>query len=236
MAKAAIQPLVENVYTVSLGAVNAFILNDSDGVVLIDTGLPGSGATKILDGVRELGKKPSDVRHILVTHLHADHIGGLAALKRETGAPAYMHPLDAALVRKGISQRKPIIPAPGLMPRLLVTVFSFVPLPKPEAAEIEHEVHDGDELPMAGGIQVIHVPGHSAGQVAFLWKQHGGVLFAGDSSANRGGKLSLGVIFEDIEIARQSARKLSGLQFDAVCFGHGEGIVGNACKRFEIFR
>jgi len=238
LAKTVVQPvveIVENVYAVPLGMVNAFILSTADGVTLIDTGTPGS-APKILDAVRAIGKQPADVHHILVTHLHADHTGGLAALKHDTGAPAYMHPIDAALIRQGITQRKPIKAAPGLMPHLLAAVFSIVPLPKTEAATIEHEVHDGETLPIAGGIQVIQTPGHSAGQVAFLWPQHGGVLFAGDAAATRGGKLNLGMVFEDIPLAEQSARHLSDFQFEAARFGHGEAITHGACKQFAMFR
>ena len=53
-----------------------------------------------------------------------------------------------------------------------------------DPAEIEHEVHDSEELPIAGGIRAIHVPGHCAGQFAFLWVEHGGVLFAADTASN----------------------------------------------------
>src|SRR5262245_59496149 len=47
-----------------------------------------------------------------------------------------------------------------------------------EAAEVEHEVQDGETLPSAGGLEAVHTPGRSAGQLAFLWPQHGGVLIA----------------------------------------------------------
>lgn len=90
--------VVPGVYYVSLGPVNAFLI-DHDGLTLVDTGIPGS-AGKILDAVREIGKKPEDIRQVLLTHVHADHTGSLAPLKRELGVPAYMHPLDAELLAR----------------------------------------------------------------------------------------------------------------------------------------
>ena len=86
-----------------------------DGLVLIDAGTPDD-TKAILDVVGELGRRSADVRHILVTHCHADHAGGLAELKKATGAPAYMHPVDAEMVRVGRALR-PLTPTPGRLNR-----------------------------------------------------------------------------------------------------------------------
>src|SRR5262249_7157387 len=102
--------IVPGLWGVSLGFVNAFILDADHGLAVIDTGSAG----KILEAARELGREPSDLRHILVTHCHMDHAGGLAELKRQTGATVMMHPLDAEMVREGEAVR-PLKPAPGLI-------------------------------------------------------------------------------------------------------------------------
>jgi glyoxylase-like metal-dependent hydrolase (beta-lactamase superfamily II) len=91
--------IVEGLWQISLGTVNAFLV-DSGELTLIDTGFPDN-AGKIVQAVESLGRKPADIRHILVTHCHPDHTGSLAAIKRLTSAPAYMHAADAAMVRKG---------------------------------------------------------------------------------------------------------------------------------------
>src|SRR5215207_10195881 len=97
-----IKQLVPGVYAIPLGPVNAYLIDDSDpspdsgqSLTLIDTGIPGS-AEQIMQAVRELGRQPADIRHILVTHCHPDHSGSLAALKAATGADTYMHAEDAA--------------------------------------------------------------------------------------------------------------------------------------------
>lgn len=226
----AIKQLVPGVYAIPLGFVNAFLI-DTGELTLIDTGVPGS-AEKILQAVRELGKQPTDIRHILVTHCHADHTGSLAALKAATDAPAYMHPADAALVREGRAAR-PMQPAPGLLPNLMVRLFMRSAPTGIEPATIEHEVGDGDELPVAGGIRAMHAPGHCAGQLAFLWPRQGGVLFVADAAGHMLGRLGLSIVYEDLVEGRRSLTKLAGQEFAVACFGHGSAIVGSAAERFR---
>jgi glyoxylase-like metal-dependent hydrolase (beta-lactamase superfamily II) len=225
----ALKQLAPGAYLVPLGFVNAFLLEGGDGLVLIDTGIPGS-ADKIFAAVRELGKQPADIRHIVLTHLHADHTGSLAALKLATGAPAYMHPLDAALVRQGQAMR-PMMPAPGLLPALIYRLLlSRRRTPSIVPAEIEHELADGDMLDFAGGLRAIHAPGHSAGQLAFLWPQQGGLLFAADACGNMLG-LNLSVIYEDLAVGLASLARLGELDYQRAAFGHGGPILSAASQR-----
>ncbi len=74
-----LQPVVPSVYQISFGMVSAYLIDD-DGLTLIDTGIPDS-APAILDAVRELGKQPKDISHIILTHLHADHVGSAKAVQ-----------------------------------------------------------------------------------------------------------------------------------------------------------
>src|SRR3954469_23152807 len=103
---------VPGLWEVKIGFVNAFLLDTGDGLALIDTGIPGS-PPKIQEAVRSIGRDTTDIRHILVTHCHSDHSGSLAEMKRLTGAPATIHPIDATMVREGKAKR-PLSPAPGL--------------------------------------------------------------------------------------------------------------------------
>lgn len=226
-----VKQIVPGLHAVSLGIVNAFLIDDGE-LTLIDTGVPGS-ARKILSAVRQLGRRPTDIRHIVVTHCHADHSGSLNELKQATGASAAMHPLDAALVRDGRSGR-PMRPAPGLVNALIFRVMvsrGSAPMAV-EPAPIEHELRDGAELPFANGMRVIHTPGHSAGHISLLWPRHGGVLFVADACANMFG-LAHSPIYEDLAEGRRSLGRLASLDFATVCFGHGRAIVGGAAGRFR---
>jgi glyoxylase-like metal-dependent hydrolase (beta-lactamase superfamily II) len=222
----ALKPLAPGAYMIPLGFVNAYLLAGRDGLVLIDTGTPGS-AGKVLAAVAELGQAPSAIRHILVTHCHADHAGSLAALKQATGAPAYMHPLDAAMVRQGRPMR-PMRPAPGLLRALIFRLFIARRRSSGIApAEIEHELKDGDELDFAGGLCCVHAPGHCAGQLAFLWPPAGGLLIAADACTHLRG-LGYAPIYEDLALGRASLKRLAGMAYDKACFGHGGPILSSA--------
>ena len=228
----ALEQILPSLYRVPLKAVNAFVIDlGDDGLTLVDAGTPDD-ARAILDAVGELGRRPADVRHILVTHCHADHAGGLAELKEATGAPAYMHPADAEMVRVGRALR-PLTPTPGPLNRAAFWLFLRNGPEKLPATEVEHEVPDGEVLPLAGGIRAVHAPGHCAGQLAFLWPRHGGVLFAADAAANVAGLLGLSPGHEDLEEGKRSAKKLAGLAFEAACFGHGRAIRRGASARFK---
>ncbi|WP_425387856.1 MBL fold metallo-hydrolase [Deinococcus pimensis] len=209
--------------------VNVFLLEHDRQLVLIDTGVPGSEA-RILDAARTLGRQPQDVRHIVVTHFHPDHAGSLAALQDLTGATTYMHPLDARIVREGLWRERVVTPAPGfeeMFARVVVAEQAF-----PRTAVVDEEVLADDVLPIAGGLKVIHVPGHSAGQIALLWSEHGGVLFAADAAGNMQG-LHDPILFEDAEVGRRSQRQLAALNFEVATFGHGDAIRAGAAGVFK---
>jgi glyoxylase-like metal-dependent hydrolase (beta-lactamase superfamily II) len=101
----------------------------------------------------------------------------------------------------------------------------------------DREINEADELPIAGGLKVIHTPGHTAGSVAFLAPVHGGVLFAGDAAAHMMGRLGKpALIFtEDMDQAKESIRKLAALEFDTACFGHGSVVKGKANVEFRRY-
>ncbi len=224
----AVTEIAKGLHLVPVSYVNAFLLDGPDGLTLIDAGLPGREEV-ILGAVRGLGRAPGDLRHIVLTHAHLDHIGSLAALKRATGAQTWIHALDAPIAERGTGAR-PMTPAPGLLPRLLFT-FSTHGGGKTEPCAIDHRIADGDRLPVAGGLRAIHAPGHCAGQVALLWEGRG-VLFAGDACSNVIG-LGPPIGYEDRAEGERSQRKLAALDFDTACFGHGKPIPRDAAKRLR---
>jgi glyoxylase-like metal-dependent hydrolase (beta-lactamase superfamily II) len=225
-----IQQIRPGLHRVPLPGVNAFLLESpSDGLILVDTGVQGC-AGKIEDALRTLGKFIGDVRHILVTHCHPDHAGSLAALQSMTSARTYMHHKDAALVATGRAMRR-LVPTPGLLNAVL---FRLMIEPKPttvDPAQVDVLLGDGDEIPIAGGISVVHTPGHSEGHVVFLAREHG-VAFLGDAAANFFG-LRLMPAYEHLQQGMMSLRHLCRYDFEAACFGHGPPITRRAVERFR---
>ncbi len=86
-------------------------------------------------------------------------------------------------------------------------------------------------LGIAGGIEVIHTPGHSSGHVSLLWKSDRNVLLTGDAVVNVP-RLGYTVAYDDFQTGKQSAAKLAQLDFEVAVFGHGKPILSNASARF----
>jgi glyoxylase-like metal-dependent hydrolase (beta-lactamase superfamily II) len=220
--------IVEGLWQIALGPVNAFLLDQGE-LTLIDTGVPKS-EDKIVAAIKSVGKNAADLKYIIVTHCHPDHSGSLAALKRMTGAIAYMHPDDAAMVRRGEGKR-PMKAASGLMRKIFFTAFVAFNKGAIEPAVVDREIGDGTELPIGGGLKAIHVPGHCAGQLAFLWPRRR-LLFAADACSNMMG-LGYSLGYEDLALGQRALSKLAAFDFDIAVFGHGNPIMTGAAQRFR---
>jgi glyoxylase-like metal-dependent hydrolase (beta-lactamase superfamily II) len=224
----AAKSVIKGVHIVPMGTSNAYLIEGDDGLTLIDAGFPGKAAA-VLATIRGLGHSLAQLKHLIFTHGHPDHIGSAAAIVRETGARTYLHPLDIPMAESG-GPFRPLKGAPGLLRPVLCRLF-FHPNERVEPVTIDEPLTDGELLPVAGGIEVIHTPGHCAGQVALLWRT-GRMLFAGDVASNIMG-LGDPLGFENLEEGRASQRKLASLSFDAAGFGHGQPIARDASKRFR---
>lgn len=225
----AVRQLTSDIYMIP-GLVNVYMLLTDDGVVVLDTGFPGR-APKILKAVRSLGKSPSDVRHIVLTHCHPDHIGSAAALKRETGATVWAHPLDAPMIEAGTTMRQPMCPSPGLRNRILALLLAGR-VAQVEPVKVDRFLEEGQSPAFAADMTAYHLPGHCQGQIALLWRRHGGVLFPADSCVNRHG-LKLPVGTEDPRLALTSLTRLTKLDFDMVCVMHGKPVMSGGAAEFR---
>jgi len=237
------QHIATGVYQVGLRGVNAFLIDLDDdggrapageadyssGLVLIDTGIDAR-ARRIGEAIHALGRAPADLRAVVITHLHGDHVGGLAKVKTHTDAEVWMHPADAAQLREGVRMR-PLDPGPGRVRSAIAKTAGRRPIPAREPIAVEHEVEDDETLPFAG-LQVIFTPGHTAGHLALLLPRDGGVLFVGDSATNFG-RLSYGPIYEDVAAGMVSLHRLAGLEFEVAAFSHGRPILAHASERFR---
>ncbi|MCE1255263.1 MAG: MBL fold metallo-hydrolase [Anaerolineae bacterium] len=225
----AINQVVNNVYLIPLGMVNVFII-DHNGLTLIDCGIPGS-EKQIFDALASIGKKPTDIKNILITHLHYDHIGALKAIKNASGAPVYMHRIEAASVRRGNTNRQ-FSQAPGVIGILAGLIRRLNDWSKEEPIEVEYDLEDGARLSLIGNLNVIYTPGHTVGHLSYLWPKDGGVLFSGDIFTHFAG-IGHPPLYEDKDLAKRSLQKIGGLLFDTLCFSHGKPLQGQASTRIQ---
>jgi glyoxylase-like metal-dependent hydrolase (beta-lactamase superfamily II) len=168
---------------------------------LIDCG-SSTGYPFLKQNLKQLGYEPKDIRQVIATHGHWDHLSGMAQLREESDARLLLHAADRAGVEQGDSERT----AAFLYDK------SFTPV------QVDRTIEDGDLL-TAGSYQlhVYHTPGHSPGSVS-LWVEINGLklLIAGDTLYG-GYHPRIG---SDLEQWRRSLDRLVALDVDVLTIGH----------------
>jgi glyoxylase-like metal-dependent hydrolase (beta-lactamase superfamily II) len=221
--------VARGVYRIPLRGVSVFLVEANDKLVLIDAGTKNS-PPRITEAIYSMGRLPQDVVAIVVTHAHRDHTGGLAEMKRRTGAEVWMHASDATLV-EGALPHRPFGPGQSGASDILRRLLNAMPEGKRESVSVAHEVHDNDELPF-DGLRAFHTPGHSAGHLALLLPRDGGVLFVGDALSNTL-RTGLSPLNEDASGSRRSLARLATLEFEVACFAHGRPLRHAASAAFR---
>lgn len=205
------------------GYVHAFLIEHDGALILIDT-LFDADAQVILDEIHRIGKTVDNVKHIVLTHGHRAHLGGLATIKRLSGAPVYSHPWEADIVagdrvQQGVNL-KPIANSLPAWPILFFGTFSG-PLSQHKPCPVDHLIDEGDQV---GSLRVIHTPGHTPGHLAFYWAERR-ALFTGDAF------VTWPLICPGWPNAMlnekqtwESLRRMADLDVDVIGVGHGNPI------------
>jgi glyoxylase-like metal-dependent hydrolase (beta-lactamase superfamily II) len=222
--------LMPHLYFIRLPVGHAYLWHDPDGLTLIDTGLPGS-APPIADAIRQSGYQPADLRRLVLTHFHADHVGAAAAIANWGEVEVLAHHADAPFIRAAATGPTPDL-ADGEQP-IYDQVMSQLPAEPVTPPRIDREIGDGDEIGFGDGAVAVAVPGHTPGSVAFYLPRHR-VVFTGDAVARRDNRTVIcGVFNVDRAQAAASFRRLAGLSVAVACFGHGEPLTHDAAAALE---
>ncbi len=215
------------------GHVHAFLLDDGADLTLIDT-LFDTDARQVLERIESIGRTVEDLKHIVLTHGHRSHLGGLATLKRLSGANVYSHEWEADIIA-GERTAQPVTPIPM---RPLATYWRVYYLQfgaalgrgKHPPCPVDRTLQDGDEF---GPVRVLHTPGHTPGHLAFWWPELR-VLFAGDAVTTYPGFDAGWPAFTlNLTQHRTSLRRMAELDPEVVAVGHGEPITAGATERLR---
>ncbi len=168
--------IVGNLYYVGTYDLAVYLITTSAGNILINTGVNDSVAP-IRANIEALGFKFSDIKLLLGTHGHWDHVAGMAEIKRLTGAKMLMHEDDAELVESGGSMDYRFPNGRG-------PVF--------EPVKVDQRLKEGDKVKLGDvELTVIHHPGHTKGSTSFTYTARDGgrdyrVLIVNMGSINPG--------------------------------------------------
>lgn len=213
--------IAEGLYMLKLGVTMSMgktflyptLLVDHESIVLIDTGLEGDDQREILSRqFEENGVDFSQLNKIILTHQDFDHIGGLHGILEHSdqSIAVYFHEDE----RPYIEGEKELIKVKGkIMPSLIKLIKKI---------ELIQLLEDKEVLNILGGLTVIHVPGHTPGNIC-LYHHKSKTLIAGDSINIMGNKLAgpNPIFTPDLEKAKDSLKKLLDFDVENIICYHG---------------
>ena len=214
------------------GIVNWYLLEDDDGLTVVDCGFP-TGWSMLLTALGTMGRRLADVRAVIITHGHIDHIGFAERARREAGAKVYVHDQDAALLESPFniarSERGPLRYVSHPATRKVLARGIATGAPRAKRVREYATFTDGDVLAeVPGRPVVVHTPGHTKGHSAFHIRDRD-ILFAGDAVVTRepytgriGPHIPARAATADSEEALRSLDRVAATGASLVLTGHGE--------------
>ena len=208
-------PVVPGIYQLRTMGARVTVLPLEEGIALVDAG--GRGSLGLISaGLGALGLGLDRVRLVVLTHYHPDHAGGLTRLVEATGAKVAVHQREVRMI-KGEE------PWPNLFHYGFLAGLArpFMPRLYGRPVRVDFPLEDGDKIPLAEEVRVIHTPGHTPGSIC-LYVSPRKVLIVGDALQYRFRKLTppARAVTHDFPQAQQSLKKLLEVDFETICFSH----------------
>jgi glyoxylase-like metal-dependent hydrolase (beta-lactamase superfamily II) len=214
---------IEDAYT------NWYLLEAGDEVTVVDAGPPASWGS-LQDALHRRGRKLEDVRAVVLTHAHFDHVGFAERARTELGVPVWVHEDDAPLCRHPLEygherSRLAYLLNPGALP-IYASMARHRAFFAPGVKEVRRFREGTVDVP--GAPQIIPTPGHTIGHCALHLPDRDAVI-AGDSvvtldpyTGKRGPRLVARAATADVERNLRSLEPLAATAATHVLTGHGE--------------
>jgi len=207
-----------------MGSLNLVLAWDDNNLVLIDAGVPGQ-ADMIAQAIAGEGFRAEDLTHLIITHQDWDHVGSVSDLMK----------LAPALKVVAHADEAPCIDGRVLPIKLAARLEQYDNLPEEHRAGVDNwkntytnspipvniQVQDGQVLPICGGIEIVHVPGHTPGHICAYFKESR-IIVCGDAANVKDGGLmgSNPIHTHDMVMAEKSLEKIKEYDLSGVVAYH----------------
>ena len=219
------------VHAVEHGYTNCYLVEGDDGVTLVDAGYPSTWRL-VRKALALIGRSVDDVRGLLLTHGHFDHVGFARHLQTSYGIEVWAHPGDFAITRHPYRYRpqEPRLLHPLSHPRSLPVLGAMVVAGalRVPGVSVDHALPEGPPLALPGRPVVLHTPGHTDGSCVIHLPDRR-VLLTGDAlvtldpyNGRRGPRIIAPSATHDTDQARASLTRLAALDVETVLPGHGD--------------
>jgi len=231
MPAARLRPISRHIAAVDLHGrfqVAAFLVRHRDGLVLVDSGFPG-WQYAILTAAASL-PQPNRISHVILTHAHADHIGGAAGIVEHMSAEV----LCSATEQPYVEGRSLACATSRWVSRGVLALSHHLTQSRVRRVSIDRTVADGDEI---CGLRVVSIPGHTPGQIALVHEEDR-VVLCGDALFNVRGRIGYDptpMMTVDPARAASSLERIACLGLPDVAPSHGPAILGDAPAQIERF-
>jgi glyoxylase-like metal-dependent hydrolase (beta-lactamase superfamily II) len=236
--------VVPGVHRIEDAVVNWYLVEGDDGVVAVDAGLPSSW-TSLRHAMGAIGRPLADLRALLLTHAHFDHVGFARRAQQELGLPVHCHPDDFGVAAHPLrykTERPPILyvwrPKTAMLLGRMVAAGALWAKGLDALAPLEH----GAVLDLPGRPCVLPTPGHTLGHVSFHFPDRDAVI-AGDAlvtldpyTGAEGPRLVARAATADAALARASLEAIARTRAKVVLPGHGAPWTAGAQQAAEHAR
>jgi glyoxylase-like metal-dependent hydrolase (beta-lactamase superfamily II) len=208
---------------------NVTAILDDDIVHLVDCGDPGS-AGRIFRYLEGQSRKPSDLRTLILTHFDSDHVGSAAEIKRRTGCTVIAREFDAEIISgRRFTDRELKKMLPDYDPVEIEALQGKINGQEIPSVAVDRVLRGDEKLEIAGGAQIVHIPGHTPGHVVVLLPIVS-ALITGDTLSAPSGRIGgpTPQYTPSVRLATQSLKKLSKFEFEILVPYHWPPITAGA--------